>query len=101
MMRRTAFTQLRSSWALLALTVVVLTLLFAVPPVLTALAAVQDNAPALALAAAAWAVMTALYLPTVRHFGLPPWWGLTLPLAACLYGAMTVDSALRGRHGAW
>jgi hypothetical protein len=28
-------------------------------------------------------------------------WTLALPLAGCLYGAMTVDSALRGRKNAW
>jgi hypothetical protein len=37
----------------------------------------------------------------VRYFRLPPAWTLTLPLAAGLYGAMTIDSAVRDRRGAW
>lgn len=95
MVRRTAFTQLRYSWSLLALTVAVLLLLFGVPPVLTVVAATNDALLALALAATAWTLMTLLYLPTVRYFRLSPLWAATLPVSACLYGAMTVDSALR------
>jgi hopene-associated glycosyltransferase HpnB len=101
MVRRTAFTQLRHSWALLALTVVLLALLFVGPPVITAVAAVRRDWLTLALAASAWALLTVLYLPTVRYFRLPPAWTLTLPLAAGLYGAMTIDSAVRDRRGAW
>jgi hypothetical protein len=101
MVRRTAFTQLRHSWALLTLTIVLLLLLFAVPPVLTVVAAVSGDWLAFALAAAAWGLLTLLYLPTLRYFRLSPSWALTLPLAGCLYGAMTVDSAVRGRGGAW
>ena len=44
--------------------------------------------------------MAAAYLPTVRYFALRRGWTLTLPLAGCLYGAMTLDSALR-RGAAW
>jgi hopene-associated glycosyltransferase HpnB len=100
MVRRTAFTQLRGSWLLLALTVALLALLFAVPAVVTVVAAARVDWPALGLAAAAWVLMTVLYLPTVRLFRLSPAWALTLPPAAVLYGAMTVDSALR-RRSAW
>jgi hypothetical protein len=35
----------------------------------------------------------------VRYFRLSPLWALTLPLAGLLYGAMTVDSALRPDRG--
>lgn len=101
MVRRTAFTQLRRSWALLALTVAVLALLFVAPPAATALAAARRDWPALGLAAAAWGLLTALFLPTVRYFRLSPLWALTLPLAGCLYGAMTFDSALRSPRAAW
>lgn len=101
MVRRTAFTQLRHSVALLAVTVALLLLLFAVPPVVTVLAAARGDRPALALAAAAWALLSALYLPTVRYFRLSPLWAATLPAAACLYGAMTVDSAARDRDSTW
>ena len=81
MVRRTAFTQLRHSPALLALTVALLLLLFAVPPALTIIAALRGDWLAFALAAVAWA--------------------LTFPLAACLYGAMSVDSAFRRRKNTW
>jgi hypothetical protein len=101
MVRRTAFTQLRRSWALLELTVALLLVLFAAPPALTIAAAAQGDRVALALAAPAWALLVALYLPTVRYFRLAPTWAATIPLAACLYGAMTVDSAARGRRGTW
>jgi hopene-associated glycosyltransferase HpnB len=100
MVRRTAFTQLRHSWALLAATVVLLLFLFAAPPVLLVVSAATGSPLALATSAAAWATMTAIYLPTVRFFGVSPTWALTLPLAGCLYGAMTVDSAVR-RHDSW
>ena len=100
MVRRTAFTQLHGSWLLLALTVAVLALLFAVPPVVTVVAATRVDWLALGPAAAAWVLMTVLYLPTVRFFRLSPVWALTVPVAASLYGAMTVDSALR-RRSAW
>jgi hopene-associated glycosyltransferase HpnB len=101
MVRRTAFTQLRHSWAMLALTLVLLGLLFVVPPVLTVVGATLDDLFTLAFAASAWTLLTALYLPTVRYFRLSPAWALTLPLAAVLYGGMTLDSALGGRDRAW
>ena len=101
--RRTAFTELRHSWARLALAVAALALLFAAPPVLLATAAAGRPLPAL-LGAAAWAAMALAFAPTVRYFGLPLAWAFSLPLAGVLYGAMTVDSALRwaaGRRRAW
>jgi len=101
MVRRTAFTQLRHSWLLLVLTLALLAVLFAVPPVLAVVAAVRGDLLPLALAATAWALMTALYLPTIRYFGLLRLWAVTLPLAACLYGAIAADSAVRGRRGSW
>jgi hopene-associated glycosyltransferase HpnB len=101
MVRRTAFTELRHSWALLGLTVVLLALLFAAPTVLTVVGFATGDLLAGSAAAAAWTLMTALYVPTIRYFCLSPAWTLTLPLAGFLYGAMTVDSAVRGRRGAW
>ncbi len=44
------------------------------------------------------------YLPTLRLYGLPPWQALCVPLAAMVYGVMTIGSAVahwRGRGGAW
>ena len=54
--------------------------------------------------ALAYATMSAAYAPTVRLYRLPLWRALTLPLAAVLYTAMTIDSALRharGQGGLW
>jgi hopene-associated glycosyltransferase HpnB len=107
MVRRTAFTQLRHSWSLLTLTLVLLLLLFAVPPVLTLIATgsvvtgTAGGVAVLAVSAGAWALMTVLYLPTVRYFGLAAPRALTLPLAGFLYGGMTLDSALRHRRRRW
>jgi len=101
MVRRTAFTELRHSWLLLAVTQVLLVVLFALPPILTVLGFARSDTLTGSAAAAAWAAMTAVYLPTVRYFRLPHAWALAFPLAGCLYGAMTLDSALRGRRGAW
>ena len=72
MVRRTAFTQLRHSWLLLAITVALVGLLFAVPPVVTIVAAARGDRLALAFTGSAWALLTVLYLPTVRFFGLAP-----------------------------
>jgi hopene-associated glycosyltransferase HpnB len=107
MVRRTAFTQLRGSWVLLVATLALLVLLFPLPPLLAAigLALVSTKgagtASLLLLTAAvlSWAAMAAAYAPTVRYFRLRRAWALTLPLAGCLYGAMTLDSALRRRAG--
>jgi hopene-associated glycosyltransferase HpnB len=108
MVRRSAFTQLRRSWALLAAVTAVLALMFLGPPAAAAagvagLGAGADGWPLpLAAGLAGWAVMAAVALPAVRAFGLRPAWALTLPLSGTLYGMMTVDSALRGpRGGGW
>jgi hopene-associated glycosyltransferase HpnB len=90
MVSRTAFAQLGRSYLLLAATVGVLAVAFVAPPVLLAFPPAGA-----ALGAAAWLLQAALVLPTARYFRLNPLWALTLPLAGVLYGAMTVDSALR------
>jgi hypothetical protein len=43
----------------------------------------------------AWMIMAMVYRPAVRFFQLPSGRCWTLPLAGLLYGAMTVDSAVR------
>jgi hypothetical protein len=99
--RRTAFTQLRHSWLLLALTTVALVVTFAVPPALVALGLAGIAPwPAGVLGAAAWLVSAAVYVPTLRHYGLPLPWAFTLPLAGLLYGGMTLDSARHHAAGA-
>ena len=89
MVRRTAFAQLRYSWALVALTLAGLALLFVVPPALSATGSL--------LGGAAWLAMTLAYLPTIRAYRQPWPLAATLPLAGVLYAGMTLDSALRGR----
>jgi hypothetical protein len=112
MVRRTAFTQLGHSWALLALTVVGLTLLFALPPALTVIGTVLAAAGGepgwgallAGLGAAAWAATAAVAWRATRFFGLAPAWALALPLAGLLYGGMTLDSGrqhLLGRRRVW
>ncbi len=104
MVKRTAFTQLGRSYAMTAVAALGMSVLYLAPPALTA-AGIARRDPRLAVVAGvAWALMSALYLPTVRAYGRPARDVLTLPLAATLYVAMTLDSALahaRGRGGRW
>lgn len=98
MVARTAYTQLLYSPVLLALCTGLMLLAFAVP-----LAGVF-SARALPAALAAWLVMAATYLPTLRLYRLHPAWALGLPLAGLLYLAMTWDSARRcwqGERSRW
>jgi hypothetical protein len=107
MVSRSAFTQLRRSWALLVLVLVGLTLLFLVPPaalvggIVLAAAGRSPGVAAWLIAdgALAWALMAVAAAPGARLFGLRGAWRWTLPLAGVLYGAMTLDSALRGVRG--
>lgn len=110
MVRRSAFDQLGYSWLLLAGTVAGLALLFLVPPGVMVIAVAGAGLAAgwrVALAtigAAGWAVMTLLFLPTVRLLGVRALWALSFPLGGLLYGAMAVDSAIRhaaGRPARW
>jgi hopene-associated glycosyltransferase HpnB len=104
MVARTAYTQLKRSPLLLAGTVTGMALTYLAPPVLTLTWAWHGNAAASLLGAAAWGLMTWSYAPTLRLYNRPAWTGLTLPLAALLYTAMTVTSAKRhwqGKGGRW
>lgn len=101
---RSAFTQLRHSYILLAAAVFGLGLAFLLPPLLAAAGILDLDPWLLALGLASWAAMVVLYAPTLAVYGLNPLWGLALPAIAALYLAMTVDSGLRhalGRGGAW
>lgn len=112
MVRRTAFTELRHSYALLALALAGLALLFAVPPALVALgvvAALAGGEPGwgallAAVGAAGWLAAAAVARPATRFFELGALWALAFPLAGLLYGGMTLDSGrqhLLGRRRAW
>ena len=109
MVRRTAFTELNYSWLRLIGTVVGLAVAFGLPPlfflcglVFFGLPSVVDVEVSARLAlllmlegGIAWGLMTTVYLPAVRFFDLRSVWGFSLPLAAMLYEAMTLDSAFR------
>jgi hopene-associated glycosyltransferase HpnB len=104
MVARTAYTQLRHSPLLLLGTLLGMVLTYLVPP-LALLGFPLHRDPLLAgFGLAAWVLMAAAAWPTFRLYHQPFWRCLLLPLAALLYSAMTLDSALRhwrGRGGVW
>lgn len=95
MVARTAYTQLRYSALLLLLCTAALAAAFWLPVA----GLFAPLAPARYLAAAALVAMAASYLPTLRYYGLPALWVLTLPLAGTLFLAMTWTSAVRYWRG--
>jgi hopene-associated glycosyltransferase HpnB len=100
MIARSAYTQLRYSPALLAGVVFAMTLVFIVPPVL----ALAADGAARWMAAAAWLLMAASYVPALKYHGRSPLWAPALPLVAAFYLGATLDSARRhwaGRGGEW
>ncbi len=97
---RTAFVQLRYSWALLALTVIGMGVTFIVPPV----AVFFGHGFALLFGLLTWIAMAASFCPTLRRFGEPLGWALALPAIAGFYLAATVGSAVNhliGRGVTW
>jgi hopene-associated glycosyltransferase HpnB len=100
MVARSADTQLNHSLLLLAATVLGMTLTFAGPPLAVLAWPIHGDVIAAGLGGAAWLVMTAVYRPITRWYDLRWVWPLSLPLAALLFVAMTVDSAVRHRRGA-
>lgn len=104
MVARTAFTQLGRSYLAVAGAVAAMTFLYVVPPLAT-FAGIARRERRLGLAGAlAWSAMALAYLPTLCLYRRPPLAAFGLPIAALLYTAMTVDSALAHalrRGGAW
>jgi hopene-associated glycosyltransferase HpnB len=101
MISRTAFTQLRHSWLLLAGTVAGLALTYLVPPALTLFA---SPGPAKGMGALAWLLMSIAYYPMVRFYRVSWFWAVLLPAIAVFYMGATLHSAvawLRGRGGMW
>jgi hopene-associated glycosyltransferase HpnB len=97
---RTAFTQLHYSFLLLIVTLIGLFATY----LLAWIAFFTLEDPGWLLASTAISIMTATYGATVRFYGLPWLWALTLPFAAVFYGYATFLSALRywlGRGGQW
>ena len=104
MVARSAYTQLRHSPTLVAGTAVGMLLLYAVPPLWLVLCPFFGAWTAAAMGAAAFALMLYAYRPTWELYRGDDPAIVLLPLAAMLYTAMTVDSALRharGKGGAW
>ena len=100
MIARTAFNQLHHSALLLLLTIAGLCVTYLAPPLLL----ISGKPFAMACGAAAWALMTAAYLPMVRFYRLRAVWSITLPAIAAFYLFATVDSATRywrGLGGHW
>ena len=101
MISRTAFNQLRHSYLLLAGTLLGLAVTYLAPPLLLLL---RGDPLAMGCGAAAWALMSACYLPMVRFYRLSPLWSLCLPAIAAFYAGATAHSALQyrlGRGGNW
>jgi hopene-associated glycosyltransferase HpnB len=100
MIARSAYTQLRYSPLLLAGVVLAMALVFLVPPVL----ALAADGAARWMAAAAWLLMAASYVPALKYHDRSPLWAPALPLVAAFYLGATLDSARRhraGRGGEW
>jgi hopene-associated glycosyltransferase HpnB len=107
MVVRSAFTQLHYSWVLVGLTLLGLGFLFGAP----AGAALLVSIGKLPVQPAAWqyladaavgatlGFMMLAYLPAVRLYRLPLLWSLTLPVAALVYAAMTLESAVTHSFG--
>jgi hopene-associated glycosyltransferase HpnB len=101
MIARTAFTQLGYSPWMLAGTLAGLAVTYVAPPALTLLA---PPGAARAMGAAAWLLMSAMYLPAVRYYRRPWFWAPLLPAVSVFYSGATVWSAIaywRGRGGMW
>jgi hopene-associated glycosyltransferase HpnB len=100
MIARTAFTQLHYSILFLVIALTGLFVTFLLP--WFSFLAGED--PAWFLASTAICLMTVTFGVTVRFYGLPWPWALTLPFAAVFYGSATLLSAARywlGRGGQW
>ena len=100
MIARTAYTQLRYSPALLLGTVAGMLLTYIAPVALL----FARNPTTQVLAACTWALMSLLYLPTLRFYRLSPLWAPALPAVAAFYSHATILSAIRyylGRGGQW
>jgi hopene-associated glycosyltransferase HpnB len=95
MITRTAFTQLRHSAGLLALTLLGLTLVWWVPIA----AAVLGHGWARAFGLTAFALGGISFVPTLRRYRRSALWSLALPLIAFFYMAATLSSALKFWRG--
>jgi hopene-associated glycosyltransferase HpnB len=100
MIARSAFTQLRYSWALLVLTVIGLALVWLVP----VFAMMFGGGASFFCGLIAYLLAVASFFPTLARYRLRRAWALALPLIALVYMAATIGSAIqhaRGRGARW
>jgi len=104
MVRRTAYAQLGRSPLRLGGAVLGMALVYLAGPLALLAWPLHGDVVAALLGGGAWGLSAGAYWPTLRLYGLGPARALTLPLAALLYTAMTIDSARAhaiGRGGLW
>jgi hopene-associated glycosyltransferase HpnB len=104
MVARTAYTQLNYSPLLLLGTVIGMSLIYLVPPLLTLGGVVMGQGLLAAVGGVTWGIMSLAYLPTVRFYRLSFIWSGGLGAIALLYTIMTLDSARRhwsNQGGTW
>lgn len=100
MIARSAYAQLRYSPVILALTVIGLLLMFAVPVWI----AIAGEGIARWAALGALVLMVLLYQPMLRFYRLSPLWALAQPLVGLFYTGCVLASAWqhwRGKGGMW
>lgn len=104
MVARTAFTYLDHSWGRLAITIVMMSSIYLVPPAGFIWGIGAADPFVTAVGGLAWIITVSTFQPTLALYRMSWAWGLVLPVAAILYLFMTVDSARRhwqGRGGLW
>jgi hopene-associated glycosyltransferase HpnB len=100
MVSRSAYAQLGYSLLQLAGSVFALVLTFLVPPLATL--AGSGYAPLFGLCA--WTLMAFLFVPTLRIYGISPFFGVALPAIGFSYLMFTLNSAFQsmcGKGGFW
>jgi hypothetical protein len=100
MITRTAYVQLRYSPLLLFAATAAMAVTWLAPPALV----LVGHGAAFWCGLAAWLVLSASYLPTLRRFGRALFWAPILPVVAGFYMAATIGSAGNhyfGRGVAW
>ncbi|HBK04666.1 MAG TPA: glycosyl transferase [Acetobacteraceae bacterium] len=100
MIARTAFVQLRYSFALLVATTFGMALVWLLPPAM----ALFGHGMVFWCGVAGWLMLAGSYMPTLGRFGRSWLWAPVLPLIATFYLAATIGSAANhylGRGVAW
>lgn len=101
MISRSAFNQLRHSSLLLLMAIAGMLVTYLLPPALAIFSV--DWVPG-ALGGAAWVLMAASFIPSLRFYGVNPLWSVALPFIALFYMGATLHSALKfwlGQGGEW